>query len=71
MHNKEIFVHKNSLKCQPNQNKYLVQGEYVEFEIIKTHINTDKYEYEADRVTGIMKNELMCETHSNVMIHRR
>ena len=68
MNGQDLFVHKNALKCQPNQYTYLVQGEYVEFEITKTHINTDKYEYEADQVTGIMGGELMCETRNNLAI---
>tara|TARA_B100000497_G_C7351614_1_gene229403 strand:- start:219 stop:539 length:321 start_codon:yes stop_codon:yes gene_type:complete len=69
MNGQDLFVHKNALKCQPNQYKYLVQGEYVEFEITKTHMNTNKYEHEAVRVTGIMEGELMCETRNNLAIN--
>ena len=40
------------------------------FEITKTHINTDKYEYEADQVTGIMGGELMCETRNQLSMKK-
>jgi len=39
-----------------------VQGEYVEFAVVKT-IN-GKYEYQADQVRGIKGGKLMCETRN-------
>ena len=41
----DIFVHHRALKCCEGQYKYLVKGEYVEFEINK--LNNSKYKYEA------------------------
>ena len=58
--NEDIFVHHRALKCRVGQYKYLVQGEYVEFEIVK--VPNIKYSYAASDVTGILGNKLLCET---------
>ena len=58
----DIFVHHSSLAVANEQYKYLVQGEYVEFAVVKT-IN-GKYEYQADQVRGIKGGKLMCETRN-------
>ena len=58
----DIFVHHSSLIVTGEQYKYLVQGEYVEFIVIKT--TNCKYDYQADQVRGINGGKLMCETRN-------
>jgi len=59
---KDIFVHHNSIYVQTNQYKYLVQGEYVEFEIAPAEKEGLKYDFQAKNVTGINGGKLLCET---------
>ena len=61
----DIFVHHSSLKCNLEQYKYLVQGEYVEFVLTETNDATHKYQ--ADNVTGVYSHNLMCETRNGTM----
>ena len=56
---KDIFVHYSTIRVS-NQYKYLVQGEYVEFELIVS--TTDGHEFQANDVSGIKGGPLMCET---------
>jgi cold shock CspA family protein len=56
---KDIFVHYSSLDVDNKQYRYLVQGEYVEFDIMKPE--NDKYELHAVNVSGIRGGQLMCE----------
>jgi cold shock CspA family protein len=57
---KDIFTHHTTVKVGDNQYKYLVQGEYVEFDLTPS-TNTD-HEFQATNVTGIQGGKLMCET---------
>jgi CspA family cold shock protein len=59
---KDIFTHFTAIKVTNSQYKYLVQGEYVEFDLVKSE--TGSHEYKAMSVTGITGGELMCETRS-------
>ena len=59
---KDIFVHYSSIQVQNEQYKYLVQGEYVEFDIVKP--NNGIHEYHAVAVRGVKGGALMCETWS-------
>lgn len=59
---KEVFIHYSAIRLTNSQYKYLVQGEYVEFTLEKT--NNDKYEYQANNISGINGGKLMCETRS-------
>ena len=59
----DIFVHHSSLKCNSEQYKYLVQGEYVEF--VLTETNDTNHKYQADNVTGITGGILMCESRND------
>jgi len=58
--NIDIFVHHSSIDVHIEQYKYLVQGEYIEFDLTKT--SDEKYEYFASNITGINGGKLMCET---------
>jgi CspA family cold shock protein len=63
---KDIFVHYSTINVSNLQYKYLVQGEYVEFELVKSQ--NDKHEYQATNVVGIKGGQLMCETRNSVKI---
>jgi cold shock CspA family protein len=56
---KDIFVHFSSIKIADPQYLYLVQGEYVNFDLNK--IESDKYQYHAVNVHGINGGSIMCE----------
>jgi len=58
---KDIFVHFSSIRGESQQYKYLVQGEYVEFKLIKSE--SENHEYHASDVSGIKEGILMCDTH--------
>jgi CspA family cold shock protein len=59
---KDIFVHHSALKVENEQYKYLVQGEYVQFELVKSQ--NSGYEFQASNVCGINSGKLMCETRT-------
>lgn len=56
----DIFTHYSTVKMKDNQYRYLVQGEYVEFNMAEA-TNTE-HQYQAMNVTGINGGPLMCET---------
>jgi CspA family cold shock protein len=60
--NNDIFVHFTAVRVTNSQYKYLVQGEYVEFDLVKSE--SGPHEYKAMSVTGIKGGELMCETRN-------
>jgi cold shock CspA family protein len=57
---KDIFVHFSSISVKDSQYKYLVQGEYVDFELAKPA--KGDHEFHAVNITGVKGGELMCET---------
>ena len=59
----DIFTHYSTVQVGDTQYKYLVQGEYVEFELSDS--TSDKHQYQAANVTGIKGGKLMCETRQN------
>lgn len=59
--NKEIFIHYSSIRTESSKYKYLVQGEYVEFLLVKS--GNENHEYHASDISGIKEGILMCETH--------
>jgi CspA family cold shock protein len=59
---KDVFVHYSTINVSNPQYKYLVQGEYVEFELVKSQ--NDKHEFQATNVSGIKGGSIMCETRS-------
>jgi cold shock CspA family protein len=68
----DIFVHHSSINVENQQYKYLVQGEYVEFDLVK--IDSDKCsenrEWQASNVSGIRGGKLMCETRHDLKMTR-
>ena len=64
----DIFVHHSSIGVASQQYKYLVQGEYVDFELSATPGGT--HEFQAVNVVGIKGGKLMCETRHEFKIAR-
>jgi CspA family cold shock protein len=64
----DVFVHHSSVNVENQQYKYLVQGEYVEFSLIKT--TSGSHEWQASQVSGINSGKLMCETRREFKIAR-
>jgi len=65
----DIFVHFSAVNVANSQYKYLVQGEYVEFE--RTKSTSGPHEYKATEITGINRGELMCETRNTQPRNRK
>jgi len=64
----DIFVHHSVINVENQQYKYLVQGEYVQFNIIPT--GGGKHEFQASNVSGINSGKLMCETRLEFKLAR-
>ena len=56
----DIFVHHSAINVENQQYRYLVQGEYVEFDLVRTESET--HEWQASNVAGVRGGKLMCET---------
>ena len=56
----DIFTHYSTVQVGDAQYKYLVQGEYVEFELSDSP--NENHQYQATSITGIKGGKLMCET---------
>jgi hypothetical protein len=63
-----MFVHHSAIAVASQQYKYLVQGEYVELNVVKAQGGT--HEYQAVDVAGIKGGKLMCETRFDFKIAR-
>ena len=57
---KDIFAHFSTINVADTQYRYLVQGEYVEFELSKS--TNETHEFQATGISGIKGGMLMCET---------
>jgi cold shock CspA family protein len=57
---KDIFVHYSSIKVDNQQYRFLTQGEYVDFALVKS--DSDKYEFLAKNVSGVKGGPILCET---------
>jgi cold shock CspA family protein len=66
---KDIFVHYTTISVGDTQYKYLVQGEYVEFQL-SISTNTT-HEYQATHISGINGGMLMCETRQTFRGQRK
>ena len=56
----EVFVHHEGIYVSVEQYRYLVQGEYVEFEYVPSA--NKGHHVQASAVTGPRGQKLMCET---------
>ena len=59
----DIFVHHSVIGVGSQQFRYLVQGEYVEFDLVPT-TQGSTHEIQASSVCGIKGGKLMCETRN-------
>ena len=59
---RDIFVHYSNVKVNGLQYTYLVQGEYVEFDLAETEGENTKHTHQAVNITGIRGGPIMCET---------
>ena len=64
----DIFVHHSTIGVASQQYKYLVQGEYVDFELSATQGGA--HEFQAINVVGIKGGKLMCETRHEFKMTR-
>jgi CspA family cold shock protein len=62
---KDIFVHYSSIRVVNSQYKYLVQGEYVDFNLVRSE--NDKHEYHATDITGVSNGPILCETRRQAL----
>ena len=60
----DVFAHHSGIKVESEQYKYLVQGEYVEFELRKSDNND--HPYQAGSIKGVKGGMLMCETRATM-----
>ena len=58
----DIFVHHSGVNVGSEQYKYLVQGEYVTFELRSS--DSGNHPYQANNTTGLFGGPLMCETRN-------
>jgi len=58
----DVFVHHSGIVVNSEQYKYLVQGEYVSFELRES--DNDDHPYQAGDVKGVLSGWLMCETRN-------
>ena len=56
----DIFVHHTGGEVSSEQYKYLVQGEYVSFDMKES--DNSEHPYQAGSVRGVLGGKLMCET---------
>jgi len=64
----EIFVHHSNVKVSEEQYRFLVQGEYVEFDV--SDVANGQHSCQAVNVTGMFGGKLMCETRNEARQQR-
>lgn len=64
----DFFVHHSAVNVEDKQYRYLVQGEYVEFDLMKS--GGEKHLWQATKVTGIRGGKLMCETRTETKVFK-
>jgi len=63
-HAGDVFVHHSTINVDEEQYRFLVQGEYVEFECVR--VEDGPHQWQASNVTGLDSGRLMCETRRAV-----
>ena len=56
----DVFAHHSEINVSSDQYRYLVQGEYVAFDVVKT--TNANHEYQCAKVKGMYGGQLICET---------
>ena len=64
----DVFVHHSGIVVESEQYKYLVQGEYVSFNLRSS--DNSEHPYQAGDVRGVMSGWLMCETRNSLRTTR-
>ena len=59
---RDIFVHYSNVKVDGLQYTYLVQGEYVEFDLAETNGENEKFSHHAVNISGVKGGPIMCKT---------
>ena len=67
----DVFVHHSDLSVVEEQYRYLIAGEYVEFEMSELNNSDNKpddtnHKFKAVKVKGICSGKLMCEVRRNM-----
>ena len=62
---KDVFVHYSAINVPEDQYKYLVQGEYVDFELSDS--DKSEHEFHAVNISGVKGGSLMCETRRHAI----
>ena len=65
----DIFVHHSAIGVANQQFRYLVQGEYVDFNLVPTTQNST-HKIQASNMCGIKGGKLMCETRHEYKVSR-
>ena len=60
---KDVFAHYSAIKVVDDQFRYLVQGEYIEFDLTKDE--SGKHDFVVSNISGIKGGSLMCEVQRN------
>ena len=60
----DVFAHHSGIEVNDEQYKYLVQGEYVQFELRQS--DNSAHPYQAGNIRGVMEGMLMCETRATM-----
>ena len=64
----DVFVHHSAIVVAQEQYRYLVQGEYVEFDLCM--VPDGDHKCQAGNVQGIDNGKLMCETRLDSRVNR-
>ena len=59
----DVFAHYSAIKVVDDQFRYLVQGEYIEFDLTKDE--SGKHDFVVSNISGIKGGSLMCEVQRN------
>ena len=62
----DVFIHHSAINVANQQYRYLVQGEYVDFDLV--NVESDKYQFHAGKVNGVKGGKLMCETRNEIKV---
>jgi len=66
---KDVFAHYSAIKVIDDQFRYLVQGEYIEFDLTKDE--TGKHDFVVSNISGIKGGSLMCEVQRNNEVSKK
>jgi cold shock CspA family protein len=64
----DVFCHHSAIDVSQEQYRYLIQGEYVEFNLCR--VNDSNHKWQAGSVHGINNGKLMCETRLDTRENR-